>query len=432
MPSSRTAAEALESGETGRDGSALKARYDRVRAASLRLSAPLKPEDQVVQSMPDVSPTKWHLAHTSWFFEQFLLQPYLPKYRVFDEDFGFLFNSYYESVGPRHARPLRGLLTRPGLQRIHEYRAHVDEHMRLLLEKHPIDTELFELVELGLNHEQQHQELMLTDIKHVLSCNPLEPAYRSDLARAGARAGDPALRWVAFDAGLCEIGTSDQASFCFDNEMPRHKVWNDSFEIANRLVTNAEILEFIRDGGYQTSLHWLSDGWAVVQQDGWRHPLYWDDALQSEFTLGGRRDLDPAAPVSHLSYYEADAFARWAGARLPTEAEWEIAVAGLPMRGNFVENDRLHPFPEASATRLAQFYGDAWEWTASPYSPYPGFHAAAGAVGEYNGKFMCNQIVLRGGSCVTPADHMRPTYRNFFYPHARWQFMGLRLARNSS
>ena len=224
MPSSRTAAEALESGETGRDGSALKARYDRVRAASLRLSAPLKPEDQVVQSMPDVSPTKWHLAHTSWFFEQFLLQPYLPKYRVFDEDFGFLFNSYYESVGPRHARPLRGLLTRPGLQRIHEYRAHVDEHMRLLLEKHPIDTELFELVELGLNHEQQHQELMLTDIKHVLSCNPLEPVYRSDLARAGARAGDPALRWVAFDAGLCEIGTSDQASFCFDNEMPRHKV----------------------------------------------------------------------------------------------------------------------------------------------------------------------------------------------------------------
>ncbi len=431
MPSNRTVAEALDSGVTGHDRRALSARYEQVRAASLRLSAPLQAEDQVVQSMPDVSPTKWHLAHTSWFFEQFLLQTYLPDYRVFDASFGFLFNSYYESVGPRHARPLRGLLTRPGLQRIHDYRAHVDEHMLRLLEQAPVDAELFELLELGLNHEQQHQELLLTDIKHVLSCNPLEPAYRTDLARATAQAGDPALRWVAFDAGLYEIGTSDRASFCFDNEMPQHKVWNDPFEIANRLVTNAEFLEFIRDGGYETSLHWLSDGWAVVQQDGWRHPLYWDDALQSEFTLGGRRDLDPAAPVTHLSFYEADAFARWTGARLPTEAEWESAATGLPLRGNFVENERLHPFPATGAKRLAQVYGDAWEWTASSYSPYPGFRAAAGAVGEYNGKFMCNQIVLRGGSCATPADHVRPTYRNFFYPHARWQFMGLRLARNS-
>ncbi len=409
--------------------SGLAARYRAVREASLRLAAPLETEDYVVQSMPDVSPAKWHLAHTSWFFEQFLLRPRLEGYRVFHPRYEYLFNSYYEAVGPRHARPERGLLTRPTVAQILRYRAHVDEHMLQLLGGIEPGQGLLALVELGMNHEQQHQELMLTDIKHVLSCNPLEPAYRDDLrASPGPRSAGP-VTWTSFDGGLVEIGTDGGAHFCFDNETPRHRVWLEPFALADRTVTNAEYVEFIRDGGYEHPAHWLSDGWATVRQEGWRHPLYWSDGLDSQFTLGGRRELDPTAPVCHLSLYEAHAFASWAGARLPTEAEWERAAAGQPLQGNFVDSGRLEPCaaPDAGGG-LRQLYGDVWEWTGSAYAAYPGFRPAAGAIGEYNGKFMCSQLVLRGGSCATPADHVRPTYRNFFYPHSRWQFTGVRLA----
>ncbi len=405
--------------------------YAGVRETSLRIVAPLSPEDCAVQSMPDVSPTKWHLAHTSWFFEQFLLQPHLRGYRPFHERFAYLFNSYYEAVGPRHARSERGLLTRPSLDEVMRYRSHVDEHMARLLDASCWRVELRSLLDLGLNHEQQHQELMLTDIKHVLSRNPLEPCYREDLAAPVTRMHDTAPDpWLDVDGGLRAIGADAGPGFCFDNETPRHRVWIEPFRLANRPVTNAAYREFIRDGGYDDARHWLSDGWATVQQQGWRHPLYWSDDLQSEFTLAGRRELAPAAPVCHVSYYEAEAFARWAEARLPTEAEWEIAATALPKTGNLADAGVLHPSPAADGPRPGQMFGDVWEWTASAYAPYPGFHPAAGAIGEYNGKFMCNQQVLRGGSCATPAGHIRATYRNFFYPQSRWQFMGLRLARN--
>ena len=396
----------------------------------MRIVHPLELEDYVVQSMPDVSPAKWHLAHTSWFFEQFVLRPHLAGYPVFHERYEYLFNSYYEAVGPRHARPERGLLTRPTVEEIGHYRSHVDEHMSRLLEAIDPCGDLAALIELGLNHEQQHQELMLTDLKHVLSRNPLEPAYRSDLARGPAVRETAPLTWTAFDGGLTGMGTNGDDGFCFDNETPRHKVWIDSFEIADRPVTNREYLEFIREGGYENAAHWLADGWATVQQECWRHPLYWSDGLDSQFTLGGRRELDPAAPVCHLSLYEAHAFASWAGARLPTEAEWEMAARDQPVEGNFVASDRLEPAAAADGDGLRQLYGDVWEWTGSAYAPYPGFRPAAGAIGEYNGKFMCSQTVLRGGSCVTPDGHVRPTYRNFFYPQSRWQFMGVRLARD--
>jgi ergothioneine biosynthesis protein EgtB len=407
------------------------ARYSSIRGASLRIVAPLSPEDCAVQSMPDVSPAKWHLAHTSWFFEQFLLRAHLPAYPVFHERFEYLFNSYYEAVGPRHARPERGLLTRPSLAEVLRYRTHVDEYMSRLMDAPHWRAELWPLLELGLNHEQQHQELMLTDIKHVLSRNPLEPCYRGDLSASPARAhGAPSDRWLDIDGGLRAIGADSDSGFCFDNEAPRHRVWVEAYRFAARPVTNAEYREFIRDGGYGEPRHWLSDGWAVVQSGGAQHPLYWSDDLQSEFTLGGRRDIEPEAPVCHVSYYEADAFARWAGARLPTEAEWEIAAAGLPPTGNLLDGDVLHPLPAPDDARPAQMFGDVWEWTSSAYAPYPGFRPAAGAIGEYNGKFMCNQQVLRGGSCATPAGHVRATYRNFFYPQSRWQFTGLRLARD--
>jgi len=404
-------------------------RFRAVRAASERIAAPLAIEDYVVQSMPDVSPAKWHLAHTSWFYEQFLLRPRLPGYAVFHERYEYLFNSYYEAVGPRHARPERGMLTRPTVDEIRSYRAHVDEHMLRLLAGTGRMDELVPLVELGLAHEQQHQELMLTDIKHVLSRNPLEPAYRADLAAAAPSPHAGSLTWSAFEGGLVEVGTDGREGFCFDNETPRHRAWLEPFELADRPATNGEYLEFIRDGGYENPAHWLADGWAMVQQQGWRHPLYWSDDLESQFTLGGRRTLDPAAPVCHLSLYEAHAFATWAGARLPTEAEWEIATLGQPVEGHFVDSERLEP-ASAGGHGLRQLYGDVWEWTGSAYAPYPGFRPAAGAIGEYNGKFMCSQLVLRGGSCVTPTGHVRPTYRNFFYPHSRWQFTGVRLARD--
>lgn len=406
-------------------------RYRQVREASSRIVEPLSAEDCVVQSMPDASPAKWHLAHTSWFFEQFLLRAHQPGYRVYDARFEYLFNSYYDNVGPRHARPERGLLTRPELAEVIRYRAHVDEHVERLLGDPSAPAAI---LDLGLNHEQQHQELMLTDIKHALSRNPLEPAYRRDLAeyRPGASPVPP-LGWASFDGGLREIGALPENGFCFDNEAPRHRVWIDAFELANRPVTNDEYRQFVRDGGYDEPRLWLSDGWATVQREGWRRPLYWSAALDTEFTLGGRRELDPGAPVCHVSYYEADAFARWAGARLPTEAEWELAATDRPASGHFADTGALHPRAclDGGIDAPAQLFGDVWEWTASPYSAYPGFRPAAGALGEYNGKFMCNQLVLRGGSCVTPAGHVRASYRNFFHPHARWQFSGLRLARDA-
>lgn len=406
----------------------------RVRAASAAICVPLAIEDHVVQSMPDCSPAKWHLAHTSWFFEQFILKPHARGYCAFQEQFEFLFNSYYQAVGPMHQRPLRGLLTRPTVAEVMSYREHVDRHMRALLESSD-DTSVASLTTLGLNHEQQHQELMLTDLKHLLSCNPMFPAYRHFAQIAAVRAVEPRsspVRFVAFDGGVREIGATG-AGFCFDNETPRHRTLVEPYALADRLVTNGEYLEFIRDGGYKRADLWLSDGWTTVNAERWSHPLYWSDALDAEFTLAGLEQLNPAAPVCHISYYEADAFARWAGDRLPTEAEWELAAEKLPIAGNLctdsLDKSPLHPMPASNSAGLRQMYGDVWEWTASPYIGYPRYAPPAGALGEYNGKFMCNQWVLRGGSCVTPADHIRATYRNFFYPQARWQFMGVRLAR---
>lgn len=404
------------------------ARFARVRAATLALAAPLSAEDQAIQSMPDVSPTKWHLAHTTWFFETFLLKHFETNYAPFDETFHFLFNSYYEAEGPRHARPRRGMITRPSLDQVHDYRRDVDARVEALIARADDDTwrEIAPLLELGLNHEEQHQELILMDIKHVLSENPFSPSYGA-FPPAIVRAAPP-LGWAEFAGGLVEIGHHG-GGFAFDNEGPRHKVWLEPFRLATRLVTNADYLEFMHDGGYARPDLWLSDGWATVTGENWRAPLYWrqDGAEWKIFTLAGLMPLNPAAPVCHVSYYEADAFARWAGRRLPSEAEWEIAAAGLDMAGHFADSGYFHPQPAASEG-LAQMFGDVWEWTQSPYTAYPGFKPAAGAVGEYNGKFMCNQFVLRGGSAATPAGHIRATYRNFFPPASRWAFSGLRLA----
>jgi len=403
-------------------------RYQSVRRATLALVEGLSAEDAQVQSMPDASPTKWHLAHTAWFFETFLLAPHLTGYRPFDPAFTYLFNSYYEAVGPRHARPNRGLVTRPSLDQVIAYRAHVDEAMAALLAGSDL-AELEPLITLGLNHEQQHQELILMDIKHAFFCNPLEPTYRA-CARAPGVVTAP--NWTAFDGGLHEIG-HDGAGFAFDNEGPRHKVWLEPFALADRLVTAGEYAEFIVDRGYQRPELWLSDGYAAVQNHSWDAPLYWrhEEGGWTVFTLSGRRPIDPTEPVCHLSFYEADAYARWAGARLPTEAEWEHAAATSGSVGAFVEDGRYHPAPATPRSGLRQMRGDVWEWTASAYLPYPGFRPVVGAVGEYNGKFMSGQMVLRGGACVTPADHVRISYRNFFPPEARWAFSGLRLARDA-
>jgi ergothioneine biosynthesis protein EgtB len=412
----------------------LAARYRAVRAQTERLCEPLCTEDFVVQSMPDVSPTKWHVAHVTWFFETFVLKPHASGYRPFHDDFEYLFNSYYNAVGAQHPRPQRGLLSRPTVEQAFAYRAWVDERMQALLEhEDELPAALRDVIELGLHHEQQHQELLLIDIKHVLSVNPLHPAYRPGPPPRGDGAAPP-LRFVMQDAEQTEIGW-DGTGFCYDNEQPRHTVALRPVELGSRLVTNGEYLEFMQDGGYAEPGLWLADGWASINEQGWRAPLYWveRDGRWHEFTLSGLRPLDLAAPVAHVSYYEADAYAGWAGARLPTEAEWETCAAGQPLEGNFVDDGLLHPAalsPEVGAPRPRQLFGDVWEWTASPYVPYPGFRAAAGALGEYNGKFMCNQFVLRGGACVTPRSHIRPTYRNFFYPHQRWQFAGLRLARD--
>ncbi len=402
-------------------------RYVEVRGLTEELSAPLSAEDQTVQSMPDVSPTKWHRAHVTWFFETFLLKTALSGYLEYHPSFSYLFNSYYEAVGERYPRPGRGLVSRPGVADVTEYRAHVDEHMTRLLAGGLDERSTF-LVELGLQHEQQHQELLLMDIKHVLSMSPLDPAYRDGSAVVNgpsrARTG-----WVGHPGGEAALGHAG-GSFAFDNEGPRHTVHVAPYELADRVVTCGEWLAFVDDGGYRRPELWLSDGWAMVSEQRWAAPLYWRHEGGSDwtvFTLLGRRCVDPDEPVCHVSYYEADAFARWAGARLPTEAEWEAVAGERPVTGHLLDPASPHPAPQPAES----FYGDVWTWTASAYLPYPGFRPWPGGVGEYNGKFMVNQHVLRGGSCVTPVGHVRPTYRNFFPPKARWPFTGVRLARDA-
>ena len=405
--------------------------FEKVRKTSQRICAPLATEDYVIQTMDDVSPPKWHLAHTTWFFENFLLIPSHPDYREFHPRYNFLFNSYYEAVGERHPRPERGLLSRPTVEEIYHYRRHVDEFMLDLVDGADEQqwVQIEPLLTLGLHHEQQHQELLLTDIKHILGTNPLRPAYDTPPDHPpGARV--PAA-WVAYPSGIAEIGFGD-SGFRYDNEEPRHQVHLEAYELASTLVTNGEYLEFIEAGGYQQPRHWLSDGWATVQDEKWNAPLYWEkiDDRWWVMTLSGLKQLSENEPVSHISYFEADAYARWRDLRLPTEAEWETAAANRAVEGNLFDSGELHPRPAASGgDEPAQLFGDVWEWTQSPYTAYPGFRPAPGAVGEYNGKFMCNQFVLRGGSCATSANHIRATYRNFFPPQARWQFTGLRLAR---
>ncbi len=397
--------------------------YNRVRAVSLELGALLAPEDTVVQTMPDVSPSKWHLAHVTWFFERFVLEEFVQDYRRFDANYDYLFNSYYVSAGDMHARPKRGLLSRPVLADILDYRAHVDAAMRTLLDVRGDDPDVLARVTLGLHHEQQHQELFLTDIKHVFSCNPLLPAVNGELAVPASRA---VAEYGYSDgaSGIQRIGASGE-SFCFDNETPRHDALLHEHRIGNRLVTNGEYRDFVNDGGYRDPMLWLSDGWSVINERDWSRPLYWSEDLQSEFTLGGQRALDLSAPVCHVSYYEADAYARWAGARLPTEFEWETAASSEAVDGNLFDAGFWHPVAGGK-----QFFGDVWEWTSSAYAPYPGFVPLDGSLGEYNGKFMCNQMTVRGGSCVTSKDHIRAAYRSFFYPDARWQFLGIRLAKD--
>ena len=408
------------------------ARFREVRGFTEQLCEPLTVEDYVVQSMPDVSPTKWHLAHTTWFFETFVVAPAIPDYQPFHPSYGYLFNSYYNSVGERHDRPRRGLLTRPTVEEIYRYREHVDQAVLDLLAGGvaPEPDPKLEVVELGLHHEQQHQELMLTDLKHVFSCNPLRPIYRPALAETPI---EPApMSWATYEEGIHWVGHNG-LGFAFDNETPRHRVFGEAFRLATRLVNNQEYLAFIEDGGYSRPDLWLSEGWNTVRTNGWMAPLYWEqrDGRWWVFTLNGMQPVAPDEPVCHVSFFEADAFARWSGARLPTEAEWEVAAQGLPLDGNFAESGRFHPSAAVNdGGGLSQMLGDVWEWTGSGYLPYPGFRPLDGALGEYNGKFMCNQFVLRGGSCATSRTHIRPTYRNFFPPDARWQFTGIRLAKD--
>ncbi len=426
-------ADALTAAQAVLDRGSLRDRYAAVRQATMSLTDGLSDEDQVVQSMPDASPVKWHLGHTTWFFETFILADHRAGHAPFDPDFGFLFNSYYEAKGPRQPRPRRGMLTRPSLSKVVDFRRHVDDAMTALLSTADARTwhEIAPLVELGLNHEEQHQELILTDLLHAFSCNPLKPAYRP--YRSAPAAETPALTWLGFDEGLYEIG-HDGGGFAFDHEGPRHKVWLRPFRLASRLVTNADWLAFVEAGGYEHPEFWLSDGWALVQAEGWRAPVYWQrrDGAWWSMTLSGMQPLEPDAPVSQISYVEADAFAHWAGKRLPTEAEWEVAARSVTVDGNLRGSGLLRPTAAAGpAGRLLQMYGDVWEWTQSAYTAYPGYRVPDGAVGEYNGKFMCGQFVLRGASCVTPDGHSRASYRNFFYPHQRWQFTGLRLAEDA-
>ncbi|MFA9477057.1 ergothioneine biosynthesis protein EgtB [Phycisphaerales bacterium AB-hyl4] len=425
-------------------------RYKAVRKFTRRLCRPLALEDYVVQSMADVSPTKWHLAHTSWFYERFILQEFVPGYEPVNEAYYFLFNSYYNGAGPQHCRPSRGLISRPTVEQVYDYRRSINRRMGELL-LNADDATLDQIaprLTLGLHHEQQHQELLLTDIKHVFSSSPLLPAYHAfDDEPAGNGPGDvDEPGWVGFDAGVYEVGVpADDESFHFDNETPRHKRYVAAFELADRPVTNGDYLAFIEDGGYRRAELWLSLGWSTLQADDWQMPLYWfRDGAQGgawmQFTLAGAKPLVLDEPVCHVSYFEADAYARWAGARLPDEAEWELACRDQPMQGNFADSaagvGRIHPLPlsvaiDGEVGRVRRCFGDVWEWTRSSYSAYPGYRPWPGTLGEYNGKFMCNQYVLRGGSCGSSQSHVRATYRNFFAPEARWQFTGLRLARDA-
>ena len=404
------------------------------RKQSIDLAAPLSDEDQMVQAMDDASPTKWHLAHTTWFYEAFVLKAHLPGYKIFSDDFEYCFNSYYETQGDRHPRAARGLLTRPAAGEVRNYRRHVDEALERLME---VDVSgepaVAALLELGINHEQQHQELLLTDILSLFAAQPLRPAYmKQSLEGVGNQGAEPA-RFISFDGGIRQVGYEGNR-FSYDNEGPRHDVLIHPFRLAQRCVTNAEWLEFIEDGAYTNPLCWLSDGWATVKSQSWMAPGYWEkhDGCWQQMTLNGLNPVDPAAPVCHVSYYEAEAFARWAGRRLPTEFEWEVAAGNVAEQGNTAGSGAFRPLPATEIDRgvLAQMFGDVWEWTASAYLPYPGYRPPEGAVGEYNGKFMCSQHVLRGASCATADGHSRPSYRNFFYPNQRWQFMGLRLAED--
>ncbi len=431
----------------------LAARLTEMRRHSLALSAPLTAEDQCVQAMDDASPTKWHLAHTTWFFETFVLAPMASGYRICDDSFHYCFNSYYEAEGPRHPRPHRGLLTRPSHEQVQTYRVHVDEALEAFTASARAgEADAQALLELGLNHEQQHQELLLTDILALFAANPLRPAYENnEVADAQGKQqaqkpiahADDATSWSVFEGGVFRAGRASQKcqdgqGFAFDNEGPQHDALVHPFRLANALVTNGQWLAFMADRGYGDAGLWLADGWALVKREGWNAPLYWErragqgGSQWMQMSLYGLRPVDPRAPVSHISYYEADAFARWAGKRLPTEFEWEYAASHVGYRRHENESVRFAPAPLRHHGVLAQMFGHVWQWTASAYLPYPGFRPASGAVGEYNGKFMVNQHVLRGSSCVTPAGHARATYRNFFYPHQRWQFTGLRLAEDAS
>ncbi len=409
---------------------ALPDRFLAVRQVTERLAAPLSGEDCALQSMPDASPTKWHLGHSSWFFETFVLERFAPDFAPFDPAFRVLFNSYYHGVGDRHPRSERGLISRPDLATVLAYRQQVTERVAALFPRLLSQAEFAALLWLGCHHEEQHQELILTDLKHLLAKNPLKPAYAAPRPPAPADARSP--RWLGQVGGLVEIGHLG-SGFSFDNEGPRHRVFLQPFEISSQPVTHADFAAFIADAGYRRPELWLSLGWDWVQANGITAPLYWqrEGERWNTFTLRGMSAIDPLAPVCHLSYFEADAYARWAGARLPREAEWEFVAAELPLCGNFLDGGALQPLaPGEGSEGPAQMFGDVWEWTQSAYLPYPGFRIAAGAVGEYNGKFMCNQFVLRGGSCVSPREHLRASYRNFFPPEARWQFSGLRLARD--
>jgi ergothioneine biosynthesis protein EgtB len=406
-------------------------RYETVRRDTERLCAHLSPEDCTPQSMPEASPVKWHLAHTSWFFETFLLATQVSDYRHYHPRYRVLFNSYYNAVGGQHPRPKRGHVTRPGLTEIMAYRRYVDDHMQAYLATHPVlSKDITSIIELGLNHEQQHQELILTDLKHLFSFNCLYPSYKA--CPESEITDVPTQQWQLYTEGLTRIGHPGEG-FAFDNEQPHHRVFLEAFQLASRTVTNGEFLEFIHDKGYQLAELWLSDGWDVVRHKGWKTPLYWDqkDGEWFVLTLGGHRALRLDEPVCHISYYEADAYATWAGARLPSEAEWEHAARGIELEGNFVESGFLHPLPSANSESPSHLLGNLWEWTRSAYTAYPGYRPPEGALGEYNGKFMCNQMVLRGGSCTTSRSHIRSSYRNFFPPEARWQFSGLRLARDA-
>ena len=443
-------------GEVQRDGEShgrrerLLAHYRKVRAFTTRLCRDLEPEDCVVQSMPDVSPTKWHLAHTSWFFETFVVKAWMPRYRPEVPQYAYLFNSYYNAAGDMHRRDLRGLISRPTVAETYRFRKSIDQCVGQLIEDadETLLAEIEPIVTLGLHHEQQHQELLLTDIKHVLAQNPLYPVFAvagiDDSGRGssghvqhgpGSTIPATAQRFVEFEEAITSIG-HEGLGFSYDNEGPRHRALVLPFSLSNRLITNGEYLEFMEAGGYTRSEFWLSLGWTTVNEQRWRAPLYWieRDGAWWNFTLSGLRPVNESEPVTHVSYFEADAYANWAGARLATEFEWERAAAPLPIGGNFVDDELFHPSPAFASDNgdLQQMYGDTWEWTRSAYLPYPGYKAGPGALGEYNGKFMCNQMVLRGGSCATSRDHVRLTYRNFFQPEKRWQFTGIRLARDPS